>query len=82
MGMTVRRMSNLFPDEACGPYGHDINLQEICAAWRKPPETAEMTKDEFDTWQRVEEEVRLIKRRKEEEEIRKFQSRGFKSLLP
>ena len=33
-------------ETACGPYGHDIELAEICAAWNSPP-ISEMTKDEY-----------------------------------
>jgi hypothetical protein len=36
-------------DEACGPYGHDIHLREVCAAWKRPPVT-EMSRDEYDAW--------------------------------
>eukprot|EP00093_Oithona_nana_P013376 13376.XXX_446359_449275_1 [CDS] Oithona nana genome sequencing. len=42
--------------EACGPYGHDIHLREICAAWKRPPIT-EMTREEYESWLRVEKEV-------------------------
>lgn len=38
-----------FSDEACGPYGHDIQLREICAAWKRPPVT-EMSREEYDEW--------------------------------
>lgn len=31
---------------ACGPYGHDIQLAEICAAWNLP-NLQEMTKEEY-----------------------------------
>ena len=43
--------------EACGPYGHDIHLREICAAWKRPPIT-EMTREEYESWLRVEKQVR------------------------
>ena len=46
----------LLPDEPCGPYGHDIHLREICAAWKQPPVT-EMTREEYESWLRVEKEV-------------------------
>ena len=42
--------------EACGPYGHDIHLREICAAWKRPPIT-EMTREEYESWLRVEKQV-------------------------
>ena len=45
--------------EACGPYGHDIHLREICAAWKRPPIT-EMTREEYESWLRVEKEVSLM----------------------
>jgi hypothetical protein len=32
---------------ACGPYGHDIHLAEICAAWNSPP-IKEMTREEYE----------------------------------
>jgi hypothetical protein len=41
---------------ACGPYGHDIHLAEICAAWNSPP-IKEMTREEYEVgwawWSRV-----------------------------
>ena len=46
-----------FSGEACGPYGHDIHLREICAAWKRPPVT-EMTRQEYESWLRVEQQVR------------------------
>ena len=45
-----------FLGEACGPYGHDIHLREICAAWKRPPVT-EMTRQEYESWLRVEQQV-------------------------
>ena len=65
--------------EACGPYGHDINLREVCAAWRRPPDTAEMTKADFDNWQKIEAEIEAIKARKEREEILRFKSFGLRN---
>ena len=50
------KISRNFSDEACGPYGHDIHLREICAAWKQPP-VAEMTREEYESWKRVEKEV-------------------------
>ena len=35
--------------DACGPYGHDINFREICAAWRRPP-VAGMTRAQYEEW--------------------------------
>jgi hypothetical protein len=58
-------------NEACGPYGHDIHLREICAAWKRPPVT-EMTREEYESWLRVEKQVAELKRQKELEEMRKF----------
>ncbi len=40
---------DLVLDEACGPYGHDIHLREVCAAWKRPPVT-EMSREEYDAW--------------------------------
>ena len=51
------KISRNFSDEACGPYGHDIHLREICAAWKQPP-VAEMTREEYESWKRVEKEVK------------------------
>ena len=47
-----------FSGEACGPYGHDIHLREICAAWKRPPVT-EMTRQEYESWLRVEQQVKM-----------------------
>lgn len=58
-------------NEACGPYGHDIHLREICAAWKRPPIT-EMTREEYESWLRVEQQVEELKRQKELEEMRQF----------
>jgi len=60
-----------FENEACGPYGHDIHLREICAAWKQPP-VAEMTREEYESWKRVEKEVAELKRKLELEEMHKF----------
>lgn len=57
--------------EACGPYGHDIHLREICAAWKRPPIT-EMTREEYESWLRVEKEVAALKRNLQLEEMRQF----------
>jgi len=45
---------------ACGPYGHDIQLAEICAAWNSP-NLQEMTKEEYKDWMVVEEKVKSLK---------------------
>ena len=53
-------------DDGCGPYGHEMHLREICAAaWKQPPQTEEMTKDEFDEWQQVERQLQQLRREKE-----------------
>ncbi len=45
--------------EACGPYGHDIHLREVCAAWKRPP-IAEMTRKEYQEWMKVEQQVKIL----------------------
>ena len=69
-----------FPDEACGPYGHDIHFREICAAWKRPPVT-EMTSEEFKAWERVERQLGQLKDAKEREEIHKFRQAGQRVKL-
>ena len=64
-----------FAEEACGPYGHEIHLQEICAAWKRPPET-EMTKEQFQEWQLVEHQLEDIRRAKELEQMEFFRQIG------
>jgi len=58
-------------NEACGPYGHDIHLQEICAAWKRPPVT-EMTVQEYGQWMKVEKQLHWLKKQKDLEQMRKF----------
>ena len=41
-------MSIAGPD-ACGPYGHDINFREVCAAWKRPPVKG-LTRDQYEEW--------------------------------
>ena len=45
----INSKKTFLSDEACGPYGHDIHLREICAAWKRPPVT-EMSREEYDAW--------------------------------
>jgi len=66
--------------EACGPYGHDIHLREICAAWKRPPVT-EMTREEYESWLRVEQQVAELKRNLELEEMRKFRQMSRPSFV-
>jgi len=66
--------------EACGPYGHDIHLREICAAWKRPPVT-EMTRQEYESWLRVEQQVAELKRNLELEEMRKFRQMSRPSFV-
>jgi len=66
--------------EACGPYGHDIHLREICAAWKRPPVT-EMTRQEYESWLRVEQQVAELKRTLELEEMRKFRQMSRPSFV-
>ena len=54
--LTLSYTIKTFLGEACGPYGHDIHLREICAAWKRPPVT-EMTRQEYESWLRVEQQV-------------------------
>ena len=61
----------LIPDDACGPYGHDIHLQEICAAWKRPPVT-EMSVKEYEQWMRIEQQLRELKKQKDLEQMRLF----------
>ena len=61
----------LYTDDACGPYGHDIHLQEICAAWKRPPVT-EMSVQEYGQWMKVEQQLRELKKQKDLEQMRKF----------
>ena len=67
-----------FAEDGCGPYGHEIHLQEVCAAWKRPPE-AEMTKDEFQQWQLVEHQLEDIKRENELEQMEFFRQMGSRS---
>ena len=64
-------------DDACGPYGHDIQLQEICAAWKRPPVT-EMSVQEYGQWMKVEQQLRELKKQKDLEQMRKFREMGVK----
>lgn len=64
-------------NDACGPYGHDIHLQEICAAWKRPPVT-EMSVQEYGQWLKVEEQLRELKRQKDLEQMRKFREMAIK----
>ena len=36
--------------DACGPYGHDIHFREVCAAWKRPPPVAEMSRAQYEEW--------------------------------
>lgn len=47
----------------CDPYGHDIHLAEICAAWNSPP-VQEMTREEYQAWIEVEKQLKNIKSKK------------------
>ena len=58
-------------DDACGPYGHDIHLQEICAAWKRPPVT-EMSVQEHREWIKVEQQLLDLKKQKDLEQMQKF----------
>ena len=64
-------MKLLYTDDACGPYGHDIHLQEICAAWKRPPVT-EMSVQEYGQWMKVEQQLRELKKQKDLEQMRKL----------
>ena len=55
----LTKLNFFFSGEACGPYGHDIHLREICAAWKRPPVT-EMTRQEYESWLRVEQQVHTV----------------------
>ena len=74
----VRSITNtnkpIISDEACGPYGHDIHFQEICAAWKKAPPVTEMSSADFAAWKTVEQELKDLKRRKEEADLRAFRA--------
>ena len=65
-------------DDECGPYGHDIHLQEICAAWKRPPVT-EMSVQEYGEWMKVEEQLRELKKQKDLEQMKKFRGMGNKN---
>lgn len=58
-------------DDECGPYGHDIHLQEICAAWKRPPVT-EMSVQEYGEWMKVEKQLQELRKQKDLEQMEKF----------
>ena len=61
----------LIVDDACGPYGHDIHLQEICAAWKRPPVT-EMSVKEYEQWMNIERQLTELKKQKDLEQMKLF----------
>ena len=76
--MYKSKLFSFWLDDECGPYGHDIHLQEICAAWKRPPVT-EMSVQEYGEWMKVEEQLRELRKQKDLEQMEKFRRMGNKN---
>ncbi|CAB4057604.1 unnamed protein product [Lepeophtheirus salmonis] len=59
---------------SCGLYSHDYHLREICAVWRKSPDMKEMTYDEYLEWQRVEKELKSLRKKRNKKKYINFNS--------